>query len=66
MRFDARDFLNNIEAKYPGIKFSFLFSFDKIKPYLERALETDMDIPLCEKCGEPSATNMCRVCELWK
>jgi len=64
IRFEARDFLNHMEAKYPGIKFSFLFSFDKIKPWIEEGIGTGSGVVECSKCGEPGSGGLCRACEL--
>lgn len=64
LRFELKDFLNEMEKRHPGIKYSILHSFDKILPCLRRLREPKLTV--CEKCGEPSSKNICRVCELWR
>lgn len=66
IRFEARDFLNHLEDKYPGIKFSILETFEKIIPYIRQFAQKEIgDLVLCRKCGEPSSHEVCKTCELW-
>ncbi|MFH0889622.1 MAG: TIGR00269 family protein [Candidatus Aenigmatarchaeota archaeon] len=65
IRFEVRDFLNNVEVKHPGTKFSFLRTFDSMLPVIrETAAKTGSEINECDVCGEPCSGRICKVCEL--
>jgi uncharacterized protein (TIGR00269 family) len=66
VRFDAKDFINKMEDKYPGVKFSILETFDKLNPWMQKIAEKEGEIKLCRICGEPGAKDVCKTCELWK
>lgn len=72
VRFDVRDFLNNMEFRYPGTKFSVLETFDRLNPYIKRLAEKQYaenglgKILKCRRCGEPSSRELCKACELWR
>lgn len=67
IRFDARDFLNSMELKYPGIKFGILETFDKLNPCIKKIADKELgQILKCRKCGEPSSRELCKACELWR
>jgi len=67
IRFEVRDFLNNMEAAHPGVKFSVLETFNKMLPLVRNFIEKQgIEIKLCEKCGEPSSQDVCKLCEMWK
>lgn len=67
IRFDARDFINNLDRKYPGIKFTILETFDKLLPHIrDFSDKRDGEIKICKKCGEPGSEDVCKTCELWK
>ena len=61
LRAKIKEFLNNNEDKYPGIKNNIMESFQKI-------LTFESDIPSnlneCKLCGEPTSSNICKACEL--
>ncbi|MDR2966970.1 MAG: TIGR00269 family protein [Methanobacteriaceae archaeon] len=60
LRSKTKNFLNNIESKYPKSKLAIMESFKKslnIKAPIANLNE-------CEKCGEPSSANVCKACEL--
>ncbi|VVB59233.1 tRNA 2-thiocytidine biosynthesis protein TtcA [uncultured archaeon] len=63
-RWDVRNILNELEAKYPGTKYSVLRTFDRIKPALGKATVGDSKINTCKLCGEPASNDVCKVCEL--
>ncbi|MBU0530172.1 MAG: TIGR00269 family protein [Candidatus Aenigmatarchaeota archaeon] len=66
IRFDVRDFLNSMEHKYPGIKFSVLESFDKMLPIVRTFVDKQKKkIRHCKKCGEPSSEEICNACKMW-
>jgi cytoplasmic tRNA 2-thiolation protein 1 len=59
MRSDARRFLNQMEYKRPGTKFTIYQTGLKIKG------EQDTQVlNFCEICGEPTTKKICRTCEL--
>jgi uncharacterized protein (TIGR00269 family) len=72
VRFDIREFVNSMEDKYPGIKFSILETFDKLNPCIRKVASRQYGskgksrIRKCSKCGEPSSRETCKTCELWR
>jgi uncharacterized protein (TIGR00269 family) len=67
IRFDAKDFINNLEKKYPGIKFTVLETFDRLLPHIrDFSNKREGKIHLCKKCGEPGSEEVCKTCELWR
>jgi uncharacterized protein (TIGR00269 family) len=67
IRFEVKDFLNNLEAKHPGIKFSVLETFEKMLPLVREFIDKQkIEIKLCEKCGEPSSQDVCKLCDMWR
>lgn len=62
---EIRNFLNELEAKHPGSKFSILRTFDKLKPKLSAFPEfQEFQLKGCKICGEPTSMEICRTCEL--
>lgn len=63
LRAKIKEFLNNNEDIYPGIKNNIMESFQKI-------LTFESDIPSnlneCRLCGEPTSSDICKACELKK
>jgi uncharacterized protein (TIGR00269 family) len=72
VRFDVRGFINSMELKYPGTKFSILETFDRLNPCIKRIAEKQYSkkgagrIIKCTRCGEPSSGEICKTCELWR
>ncbi|MAF50710.1 MAG: TIGR00269 family protein [Nanoarchaeota archaeon] len=64
-RFEIRDLLNNLEQKYPGTKHSLVASFIEILPTLKKSFK-GKSIGICKTCGEPTSSNICKVCNLTK
>lgn len=62
-RSDMREIINDLEEKYPGIKFSILRTFDKLKPSLKKQIKMNK-IDYCKECKEPSSQKICKVCLL--
>jgi len=62
LRQDVRLFLNRLEMKHPGTKFTIYRSFGKIRPYLE-GMERMGELGYCEVCGEPATGGVCRACQ---
>ena len=72
-RGEVKDFLNNVEEKYPGTKFNLLHSFLDGKGVKEKAVSAkgkagpvaaEASTVKCEKCGFPSASGLCKACEI--
>jgi uncharacterized protein (TIGR00269 family) len=62
LRSEVRGFLNRLEAKHPGIKFTLYHSFEKLKPLVRGGVKAE--ISRCELCGEPSSKPLCEVCNM--
>lgn len=62
LRGDIRTFLDYMESKRPTTKYALLRSYDRLAPYLQKELTTD--ITLCHRCGEPSVTTLCKTCAM--
>lgn len=66
IRFEVRDFLNNLESKHPGTKFAILETFDKLIPVMRELVNKQgLEITICKTCKEPSSTEICKTCEMW-
>lgn len=67
LRFDVRDFLNEMETERPSTKFTALRAFDKLLPALkQRFTEDEPSVQNCEECGEITSGEVCKACELKK
>lgn len=62
-RDDVRVFLNEMEEKRPGTKYSLLKTYDKMFPMFNEHL-TPERIETCATCGEPSISTHCKKCEM--
>jgi len=63
LRNDIRAFLNELEQKHTGIKFTLYRSFEKIQPTIEKIVEKNED-NVCLKCMEPTTNRICRSCQI--
>ena len=61
LRAKIKEFLNVSEDKYPGVKNNVMESFQKILTF-ENSISTNLNE--CEKCGEPTSSDICKACEL--
>lgn len=61
LRSDIRRFLNALESKHPGMKFSAYRSFEKIRPQLRFSEERSLG--RCRICDEPAARDICMACQ---
>ncbi len=59
----AREMLDGLELKNPKIKRNIINYFFEILPKLKQAY-TNKSLSICEKCGEPSSSKLCRACEI--
>ncbi len=55
-----KGFLNQIEEKRPGTKFSMLNSFSESFQFEKK----DITMGVCSLCGEPSSLDICKACEM--
>ncbi len=66
-RKEYREMLDDFEKKYPHTKYnisSFQESFKKQVLSIESKPNEDVSINRCQRCGEPTAHEICRVCLL--
>lgn len=63
MRNDIRLFLNRMEEKHAGIKFTIFNSIERIRPALEKIAEKE-NLRECSECGEPTTQEMCKACQM--
>ncbi len=63
IRWSIRRMINELEEKYPGIKYSLLRSLLSIIELLKDNPKLKIgEIKTCKICGEPSAHEICRAC----
>ena len=62
LRNELRIFLNRLEHRHPGTKFSLFRAFERIIPAI-RASMPEGRLMECERCGAPSSGRLCKVCE---
>lgn len=64
-RQQIRHHINELEERYPGIKFKILNSFLALQKYVDRAaIPNEHELKKCSKCGEPTSANVCKFCEI--
>jgi uncharacterized protein (TIGR00269 family) len=62
LRSDIRDYLNEMEARHPGMKNVLLSSaLDVISRYSRRFEKRSVP---CTNCGKPSSSGLCNVCRM--
>ena len=62
LRNDIRSFLNRLETKHPGTKYTVLRAFEKIAPSI-RELTGKAGLKNCKICGEPTVGEICKACQ---
>ncbi len=65
LRNDIRGMINRMEQKHAGTKFTVSKAMEKLRPALEETTQKD-NFKICRECGEPSAMDLCKACELLK
>jgi uncharacterized protein (TIGR00269 family) len=65
MRSDVRRFLNELERKHAGVKYSLYRSFEKIQVSTQGLFDNER-MAHCQTCGEPSSGKICRACQSLK
>ncbi len=63
LRMETRDFLNKLEERSPGIKYSIVASAEKVVPFIKTGLKKSK-ISNCRECGEPTSGEVCKVCQI--
>lgn len=66
LRFRFKEFLLILEALRPGIALRMLRETELlVEPLVNHVNRSGIVLPLCERCGEPTAPNrkLCRICE---
>ena len=63
MRNPIRLFLNRMEHKHAGTKFTIFKSIEKIRPAIEKIVKKE-EINECSKCGEPTTERICKACQM--
>ncbi len=65
LRNDIRFMLNQMEEKHAGTKFTVLKTMERLRPAIEETVSKE-PFKVCVECGEPSAQDLCKTCELLK
>lgn len=60
-RAQVRDSLNDLEAKFPGTKYSIVNSFLQILPSLKERFKGEK-VNFCKECQEPASKDKCNTC----
>ncbi len=61
----VRDLLNEMEAMHPGLKLGLVKHIEaKLIPKLREVYHIGERLRSCEICGEPTTTEVCKVCEM--
>jgi len=63
LRNDIRGLLNRMEQKHAGTKFTVFKALETLRPAIEKTSKKE-DFKTCIQCGEPSAMDLCKACEL--
>lgn len=63
MRNDIRLFLNRMEHKHAGTKFTVFKSIKKVRPTIGKLTRRE-ELAECVKCGEPTTREICKACEM--
>jgi len=65
LRNDVRGMLNRMEEKHAGTKFTVSNAIERLRPALEETVAKKVELfKTCIECGEPSALDLCKACEL--
>lgn len=64
IRTTLREFLNNLEAGHPGIKYNAYNSMTKISKILKTSIRSQTHPKECSICGRNSANDICSVCKI--
>jgi uncharacterized protein (TIGR00269 family) len=62
-RFTVKMMLNELERKHPGTKYSLMRGYERLFELLPKS-PPGMKLLQCERCGEASASRICKACEI--
>ncbi len=62
LRWNIREFLNRVEAENPGFKYRLMIKIDEMRKKLSKYKM--YKFTECKICGEPSAKEICKACEI--
>jgi len=65
LRTEMRAMVNRMEAEHPGIRFTMLRAFEKVRPALSEAQRSSQLNP-CKSCDEPAVGEFCKSCQMLK
>ncbi len=63
LRNDVRRMVNQMETNHAGTKFTVFKAMERLRPALEMTA-TKEGFKNCVECGEPSALDLCKACEM--
>ncbi|MEM2667115.1 MAG: TIGR00269 family protein, partial [Candidatus Bathyarchaeia archaeon] len=63
LRSDIRQFLNRMEEKHAGMKYTVFKAAERIRQALEKTGSTE-PLKECSLCGEPTTQDLCKACEM--
>ncbi|MBU0762456.1 MAG: TIGR00269 family protein [Candidatus Altiarchaeota archaeon] len=63
LRTTVKKMLDSLEVNHPGSKYQMLRSTDELASILRKNIK-EADPNQCRKCGEPSAQEICKTCQL--
>ncbi|HUV03044.1 MAG TPA: TIGR00269 family protein [Desulfobacteria bacterium] len=62
-RFTVKQMLNELERKHPGTKYSLMRGYERLSDLLPKA-HPGRKLLRCERCGDASASRICKACEI--
>jgi uncharacterized protein (TIGR00269 family) len=62
-RFTVKQMLNELERKHPGTKYSLMRGYERLSDLLPKA-HPGRKLLRCERCGDASASHICKACEI--
>ena len=63
LRNDVRVFLNRMEEKHTGIKYTIFKAAEKLRQAIEKSEKAET-LRECSECGEPTTQTLCKACEM--
>jgi uncharacterized protein (TIGR00269 family) len=61
LRNDIRAFLNNLEQKHPGSKFTLQRTAERLREQMAENVPL-LELKQCERCGDPTTHQLCEAC----
>jgi uncharacterized protein (TIGR00269 family) len=62
-RFSVKRLLNELEWKHPGSKYALMRGYERLAAFLPPP-QPDRKLVRCERCGDASAAQLCKACEI--